>query len=409
MTVPRDPDRKIRAYLDEGRTELPDHAYDAVRADIDRTRQRVVIGPWREPRVSTVASLAFGAAAVLMVGVIGLTVIGTGRSPTGVGAGSQVGLVWSFDHSVAVTILRDPTDDGDYYWRAATYDRLELGAWSASTTASIDRPAGTRILEGEADDVARSGLHRVTFTVSPGGFTRPTILSPATPVEVDEATRLQIVGKGGYFATLDRGNGSGPYTVTALVPVPGNGEGQLNSAALRRAGTNYPPEIVALYTTVANGSIGPEAKKLEAKIVAEAVSGSPVDLANQIVAELGSTAYTYSTDVRDLPCERLSTVECFATFRKGFCQYYAMTMAVLLRDLGVPTRIAEGFLPGIRDRSSGSEVVANSNAHVWVEVYFPGYGWVPFDPTVGDPAVQLGPLPSGLPSQGSDSVGQPAP
>ena len=55
-------------------------------------------------------------------------------------------------------------------------------------------------------------------------------------------------------------------------------------------------------------------------------------------------------------------------------------MAVLLRDMGVPTRMVEGFLPGTRD-ASGAERILNSNAHAWVEVYFPGYGWVTFDPT----------------------------
>ena len=47
MTAPRDPDRLIRAFIDEGMTELPDRAYDAVRSHIDQTHQRVVIGPWR--------------------------------------------------------------------------------------------------------------------------------------------------------------------------------------------------------------------------------------------------------------------------------------------------------------------------------------------------------------------------
>ena len=56
MTVPRDPDARIRAFLDEGRTDLPDRAYDAVRAGIDRTRQRIVIGPLAAPRVPTVTN-----------------------------------------------------------------------------------------------------------------------------------------------------------------------------------------------------------------------------------------------------------------------------------------------------------------------------------------------------------------
>ncbi len=59
-------------------------------------------------------------------------------------------------------------------------------------------------------------------------------------------------------------------------------------------------------------------------------------------------------------------------------------MAVLLRDMGVPTRIVEGFLPGTVDPSSGMETIRMSSAHSWVEVYFPGHGWVMFDPTGGN-------------------------
>jgi hypothetical protein len=111
---------------------------------------------------------------------------------------------------------------------------------------------------------------------------------------------------------------------------------------------------------------------------------------------LQSPEFTYSVDIRDLPCANLSTVECFATYKRGFCQYYAATMAVILRDMGVPTRIAEGFLPGARDATTGSERILFSNAHAWVEVYFSGVGWVPFNPTGGD-VTQLAPLPSGHP------------
>ena len=75
-------------------------------------------------------------------------------------------------------------------------------------------------------------------------------------------------------------------------------------------------------------------------------------------------------------------MECFARIRRGYCDYYASTMAVLLRASGVPARIAYGFLPGDRG-IDGLEIVNAAAAHYWVEVYFPGMGWVEFDPTGG--------------------------
>ena len=166
---------------------------------------------------------------------------------------------------------------------------------------------------------------------------------------------------------------------------------------MRAAGTAYPPEVVRLFMGVEPGTLGPNARALEARITAEAKSLAPIDLAGQLFTLLRSSEYTYDTDIRDLPCTDLSMVECFATFKRGFCQYYAATMAVVLRDLGVPTRVVQGFLPGNRE-AGGIERVLNSNVHAWVEVYFPGYGWVQFDPTGGALQNQVGPLPSGLPS-----------
>ena len=74
MTARRTPDDLIRAFLDEGEIDLPDRAFDAVRRDIHQTRQRVVIGPWREPHMSNLARLAIAAAAVVAVAVAGLNI-----------------------------------------------------------------------------------------------------------------------------------------------------------------------------------------------------------------------------------------------------------------------------------------------------------------------------------------------
>ena len=312
------------------------------------------------------------------------------------GPTTAVQQVWTTDSSLALTIQLSPRDTGDDYWRAVTYDRIDLNGWSMSNTNTVGRAAGESLLNGFADDVAPEGRKTLSFTVLPAGFRGSTILSPATPVKVDENTRLTVVGLGGYFSTIDRDGGSGPYAVTALVQVDGNDPGQLNEELLRAAGSDYPQEISGLYLGVADGSFGPYARQLEAKIVAESPSNRPYDLAATTVKELHSSAFTYDTDVRAIDCAGISTVECFAHFKRGFCQYYAATMAVILRDLKVPTRIAQGFLPGPFDPQTGTERIFNSNAHAWVEVYFPGVGWVTFDPTGGGIA-QLAPLPSGRP------------
>lgn len=350
---------------------------------------------------------AFGSSVVArlaVIAVIGVLAVGgvmylVRPVPSTVGdpgplSNTQVQRLWTASQAVAMTIQRqDPTDTGRYYWRAMTYDRIDLMDWTQTDATTIVRQPDAQLLEGLAEAVDPAGLHRFTFTVTPGDFQGPTIVSPGTPVEVDEAARLTYVGQTGYFATLERLGGSGPYTVTALTQPPVSTPGQLTPAELRAAGTRYPQEVKDLYLQVAPGSIGTNARKLEDKVRAEAASSAPFDLASQIVTELHSSAYVYDTDVRDLPCATLSTAECFATYRRGFCQYYATTMAVLLRDMGVPTRIAEGFLPGSVDPNTGIETIQASSRSTWVEVYFPGHGWVTFDPTGGNPS-QVEPLPS---------------
>jgi hypothetical protein len=321
------------------------------------------------------------------------------------GPDTQIAQEWTTSGALAVTIRRNPTDNGIYYWRARTYDKIDLNGWGQTAPASADVPADGRILDQRADDVPPDGHHSFTFTVTPGEFRSSTILSPQTPISVDQPTRLTTVGSDGYFSTLDRTEGSGAYTVTALTPIDGLGPGQVNIAALRATETNYPDEIKALYLPLPDGALGPNAQKLEAKILDEAASKAPIDLVDQIVKELKSSTYKYATDIRDLPCAGVSKVECFATYKTGFCQYYAATMAVILRDLGVPTRIAQGYLPGSRDLNAATETILFSDAHAWVEVYFPGYGWLPFDPTG---ISQLAPLPTGNPNASSSIAPRPS-
>jgi hypothetical protein len=84
MTASRDPERLIRAFLDEGVTELPDRVYDVVRSDIDQTRQRVVVGPWRAPDMNTFAKFAIAGAAVVVVALVGYNLLPAGGGNVGV-------------------------------------------------------------------------------------------------------------------------------------------------------------------------------------------------------------------------------------------------------------------------------------------------------------------------------------
>jgi uncharacterized membrane protein len=71
--------------------------------------------------------------------------------------------------------------------------------------------------------------------------------------------------------------------------------------------------------------------------------------------------------------------------RRGHCEYFASSMAIMLRAVGIPTRLVNGFLPGEFNPVGGSYIVRQSDAHSWVEVWVPERGWIEFDPTPPDP------------------------
>jgi transglutaminase-like putative cysteine protease len=190
--------------------------------------------------------------------------------------------------------------------------------------------------------------------------------------------------------------------VTALVPQFGTGPNAINEARLRTAGTDYPAELLSIYTALPDGAMGPAATQLLQDIQAEVLvpagydADNAYDLARTIETYLRSDRFQYEENVSELirlECpSAISTVECFAIIREGYCEYYASTMAVLLRAADVPARIAYGFLPS--ERNQGLEVVGGAAMHWWVEVYFPGIGWIEFDPTGGEVG-QVTSIPSG--------------
>ena len=91
--------------------------------------------------------------------------------------------------------------------------------------------------------------------------------------------------------------------------------------------------------------------------------------------------FVYNTDV-ETAADDDALLEFLTQTRTGFCQQYASAMAVMVRALGLPARIAVGFRTGTQ-QEDGSYLVQTKDAHVWVEVLFPGYGWLQFEPEPG--------------------------
>ena len=110
-----------------------------------------------------------------------------------------------------------------------------------------------------------------------------------------------------------------------------------------------------------------------------------------------TTQFRYSVTNPPVPAN-VDAVAWLLQTHQGYCTYYATAMTVMARMLGIPARIVNGFTPGHFDLQRKVWVVNGEDAHSWVQVYFPGFGWINFDPTPGfsitnGPTTQPGPAP----------------
>lgn len=321
--------------------------------------------------------------------------------------------LWSPSDRIALRVQLPRTETEKFKWRAGTYTTYTNYGWDWGVTRTEATEPRATVIGGATggDAPVTAGRRQVDFRITPDAFVNRTIISPNMVQSVDRATVAIITGDAGWFTSLEAVDSSGAYNVTALVPDYSDEQG-ITEPGLRTAGTDYPDELLELYgpTTLPDGAIGPNAAamldaiKFQVDAPAYADPANPYDLAKTIQDYLRSPAnITYDADVRDernARCGSASTVECFAIIRRGYCDYYASAMVVFLRASGVPARVAYGFLPGNRS-SDGNETIPASLSHYWVEVYFPGYGWIEFDPTggsVGRPqAIPTGAPPSATP------------
>jgi len=210
------------------------------------------------------------------------------------------------------------------------------------------------------------------------------------------------------FGTIDRVASSHPataagfYHVTVTYANPTEDE-------LRNAGTDYPAWIVPYlsypgltgtpaFTSTSVGGAGQVGNNLV--VIGNGASASPTTLrikalADQITGQLTNnydkataietylrSNFTYSLTP---PLPKDGSTDPIGSFlfdsKQGYCEYFATAMGDLLRAEGIPTRLVNGFGPGTYDNKIKQYVVKESDAHTWVEAFFPGYGWIPFEPT----------------------------
>jgi hypothetical protein len=144
---------------------------------------------------------------------------------------------------------------------------------------------------------------------------------------------------------------------------------------LRAASADYPDELRQVYLQLPD--LDPRIPALAQQVTSR--SPTAYDKAWTIEMYL-RTHYGYTLELSGPPAEHPLAHFLFER-RAGHCEYFAAAMTVMLRTQGIPARYVNGFLPGEYNELGQDFIVRARDAHSWVEVYFPEYGWIPFDPT----------------------------
>lgn len=248
-----------------------------------------------------------------------------------------------------------------HFWRAVTYDFYTGAGWRTTETDRQDKVVPNFLERAKQD---------ATFDIV---VPHANLLFGANePAKVNVPFQFQTGDDRAYSTSLravNRNDAQTKYTTTSLVSTA-------TKEQLRKATTVYPTVIKTKYLQLPS-SVPDRVAKLAQTITA--AKTTPYDKAEAVETYLRAT-YKYSTVVKSAPPGRDPVDYFLFDLKADFCEYFASSMAVLLREVGVPARVVEGFTAGELDISD-RYAVKELNAHAWVEVYFPQYGWIEFEPT----------------------------
>jgi len=312
-------------------------------------------------------------------------------------------LDWPAEPRVALTV----DSDRPMPLRALSLD--EFNGVSFDLSQASRRPGALPIENGvirlEPDETP--GQADVVQGITMVGAASRVLLVPARPAQVTGplSGTADIIGDG---INLAEPVGPGDrYSVQAVLPQP--------TPSQLVAATPYEPDEVPASETALRGRIWADEVEIplwgsgepapadellgpyaEVRALARQVTGdaeTPYAAVNRIESYL-RRRYVYDEQPpyptsaadagpADWPEDQPPLVDFLFNSRRGFCQHFAGSMAVMLRSVGIPARVAVGYAAGTFDSEAEGYVVLDRDAHSWVEVWFPGYGWLPFDPTPG--------------------------
>jgi transglutaminase-like putative cysteine protease len=298
----------------------------------------------------------------------------------------QLGQIGQIQQSTAVVmhiqIDGDTVGRYDLHWRGVALGNFDGHSWSnprdrfaldRQTANSFAVPRfGNAILKSYvAPNLAREQTIHYRVLMEPIG-TNIFFLAPWASSVIGDY-RLLGADSSGTVYDFDTARPITRYEAESDIATPSPSE-------LRMTGQDYPPQITASFLRLP--AVDPRVSQLAAQVTASGKNNfdKAATLENYLRTHYGYTLQLPRAPVKD-------PIANFLFERKqGHCEYFASSMAVMLRTLGIPSRVVNGFRTDEFNDLTGNYVVRAKDAHAWVEAYFPGYGWETFDPTPGGDA-----------------------
>ena len=340
-----------------------------------------------EDRTIEVQSTAFSSWAKLQQRLSNSTVIGHGGTGTGTtGFSTEVALNGPLKKTRdTVFTYTYGASAGPRYFRGVDLTLTVAGEWRYPTIVEFQQRIAKNQVPQYGQDYQKLALtlYNVKMVSPPSGY-NDILFYPGDLWRIDRETVANevILPSDGSLATIDRLStrvppvSTGPYVITTEYSTA-------TDADLKQAGTAYPEWLSSYMALPSSGYRNPQViqaiHKLAVKITDDAGAVTPYDKARAIEAYL-RTNYRYTLDV-STPNGVDPLFNFLFNSKAGYCEFFASAMGDMLRTLGIPTRLVNGFGPGTYDTAATAFIVRSEDAHTWVESYFPNYGWIPFEPT----------------------------
>lgn len=284
----------------------------------------------------------------------------------------EIGQIQQSDSVVMhIQIDGDTRGEHDLKWRGVALGVFDGIGWSnpqRQATALSNADGNYDLNTTRAATLAALPSSRVRYRVLMEPIGASVFFLAPRPRSLAGNYHLITVDEGGAVHNGDREHAIGSYRAVSEIGQPTAGE-------LRRAVAEVPDQIAFQYLQLP--SLDPRVPQLARDITARAPAA--YDKARAIELYL-QRQYRYTLQLPAAP--QRDPVAYFLFERKaGHCEYFASSMALMLRTVAIPARVVNGFRGGEFNTVTGSYIIRARDAHSWVEAYFPGYGWIAFDPT----------------------------